>query len=167
MLPFEDNRWTKTLGGYRVPFDPRPLLKKLEKAEKLDDVWSELGGELFHPGDVGEASCATVPLLVRSHEHGGAPDAVTYAIISTIDLARGEGKNPEIPNWLQPGCDDAIARLGELGLRDLSKVRKIEEIPSVLGFLALWKGARTYANVHTWYGENELPELVEKGINAP
>jgi len=38
-------------------------------------------------------------------------DANTYSLVATIDLARGEGKNPEVPKWLQPGYDNAISAL--------------------------------------------------------
>ena len=110
MLDLNDKRWAEMKGGYRVPFDPRPLLAQLERSKKLDETWYELTGELFHQGDVGEASYAAVPHLVRIHGPRGLPDANTYSLVATIDLARGEGKNPEVPKWLQPGYDNAISR---------------------------------------------------------
>jgi hypothetical protein len=65
MLDLADPRWEKMSGGYKVPFDPRPLLKKLEKDQDSTETWSELWNELHHQGDVGEASFAAVPQLVR------------------------------------------------------------------------------------------------------
>src|SRR2546422_4171086 len=32
--------------------------------------------------------------------------------------------------------------------------------------LAIWKGARTYGRLLNWYAQDELYELVEKGLNA-
>ncbi|HEX7698185.1 MAG TPA: hypothetical protein VF394_12340 [Candidatus Acidoferrum sp.] len=166
MLDLNDKRWAEMKGGYRVPFDPRPLLAQLERSKKLDETWYELIGELFHQGDVGEASYAAVPHLVRIHGQRGLPDANTYSLVATIDLARGEGKNPEVPKWLQPGYDNAISALAAIGLRELTVARKMEEIQSVLALLAIWKGARTYGRLLNWYAQDELYELVEKGLNA-
>jgi len=69
MLDLNDKRWAEMKGGYRAPFDPRPLLAQIETGKKLDETWYELTGELFHQGDVGEASYAAVPHLVRIHGH--------------------------------------------------------------------------------------------------
>jgi hypothetical protein len=167
MLDLSDKRWTKMEGGYRVPFDPRPLLKQLEQGKRVRKVWSELSGELFHQGDVGEASYAAVPHLVRIHEARGMLDSDTYALVATIDLARGKGKNPEVPNWLQPGYDEAIERLAKIGMKELTVVKNVEDTQYILGLLAIWKGARIYGNLLIWYSETELSELVEKGLEAP
>jgi hypothetical protein len=166
MLDLKDRRWTEMKGGYRVPFDPRPLLEQIERGKKLDEAWYELSGELFHQGDVGEASYAALPHLVRIHRQRGVPDANTYSLVATIDLARGEGKNPKVPAWLQPGYDDAISALAAMGLRELAVAEKMEEIQSILAVLAIWKGARTYGRLLNWYTQDELAELVERGMNA-
>src|SRR3989454_11694580 len=50
--------------------------------------------------------------------------------------------------------------------RSLTVARKMEEIQSVLALLAIWKGARTYGRLLNWYAQDELYELVEKGLNA-
>jgi len=42
----------------------------------------------------------------------------------------------------------------------------MEEIQSILALLAIWKGARTYGRLLNWYAQDELSELVEKGLNA-
>jgi hypothetical protein len=166
MLDLKDKRWAEMKGGYRMPFDPRPLLAQIERSENLDEAWYELVGELFHQGDVGEASYAAVPHLVRIHRERGGPDSNTYSLVATIDLARGEGKNPDVPAWLQPGYDNAISALAEMGLRELASAKKIEDIQYILAVIAIWKGARTYARRLNWYSQNELSELVEKGLNA-
>ena len=166
MLDLNDKRWAEMKGGYRVLFDPRPLLAQIETGKKLDETWYELTGELFHQGDVGEASYAAVPHLVRIHGQRGLPDANTYSLVATIDLARGEGKNPEVPRWLQPGYDNAISALAVIGLRELTVAKKMEEIQSILALLAIWKGARTYGRLLNWYAQDELSELVEKGLSA-
>ena len=87
MLSLDDKRWRDFSGGYRVPFDPRPLLSKLETEDDTKDVWRELWGELHHQGDVGEASYASVPHFVRIYRQRDAIDWNTYAIVAIIELA--------------------------------------------------------------------------------
>ena len=62
-----------------------------------DERWQNLEGQ----GDVGVASYAAVPHLVRLYRQRGAVDWNTYAIVAVIELARDTGKNPEVPNWLK------------------------------------------------------------------
>jgi hypothetical protein len=101
MLSLDDGRWNNMAGGYRMKCDPRPLLAELESAENKETAWHELWEELHHQGDVGEASYASVPHLVRIHRTSGVVDWNTYAIVAIIELARGKGNNPEVPTWLE------------------------------------------------------------------
>src|ERR1700733_11200764 len=71
MLGLDDNRWSNLTGGYRTAFDPRPLLARLETEHDTAAVWHELWEELHHQGDLGEASYASVPHLVRIHRTSG------------------------------------------------------------------------------------------------
>jgi len=159
MLSLDDERWSSLNGGYRVPFDPRPLLRKLEAGEDVQAVWDGLWQGLHHHGDVGEASYAAVPHLVRIHQQRGVVDWNTYAIVATIELARGIGTNPEVPAWLDEGYQEAIHQLAETGLRELPHAEGKEAIRSILGILAIWKGARTYGLVLSAFSEDELQEL--------
>ena len=68
MLELEDERWDGLKGGYRVPYDPRPALRKLYAQEDVGAAWEDLWQGLYHQGDVGEASYAAVPHLVRIRE---------------------------------------------------------------------------------------------------
>jgi hypothetical protein len=115
MLSLDDPRWSEMEGGYRMPFDPRPLFAQLQANQDVKRVWDELWEGLHHQGDVGEVSYAAVPHLVRIHRERGAPDWNIYAIVATIELARDSARNPPIPPWLKPGYDHAIQELADLG----------------------------------------------------
>src|SRR5260370_516086 len=110
-LDFNDERWTGLVGGYRTPYDPRPALRSLEQRTGVEEAWQELCTELYHQGDVGEASYAAVPHLVRIYEEQGIPDWNTYALVATIEEARQVGKNPDLPSYL---CDAYEEAWGEL-----------------------------------------------------
>ena len=129
MLSLDDNRWNNLTGGYRMKCDPRPLLAGLESAENKETAWHELWEELHHQGDVGEASYASVPHLVRIHRANGTVDWNTYAMVAIIELARGKGNNPEVPTWLEEDYLRAIRELAEIG--------------AALGVVAVAKGLRT------------------------
>jgi len=43
MLALDDPRWTMMTGGYRLPFDPRPLLSRLEPTTapgRRSELWT-------------------------------------------------------------------------------------------------------------------------------
>ena len=74
MLSFDDERWNDLKGGYKTPFAPRPSLRKLESQQDTATAWQELWEDLHHQGDVGDASYASIPELVRIHRKGIAAD---------------------------------------------------------------------------------------------
>ena len=159
MLSLDDKRWTELKGGYRIPFDPRQLLQRLESGTDIQGCWQELWQELYHQGDVGEASYAAVPHLVRIYQNRGKIDWNAYAFATSIELARNVGKNPDVPSWLRQGYEDAMNRLAMIGLGELPHANDKETIRSILATLAIWKEARTYARIIIDYSEDELKEL--------
>ena len=97
--------------GIQNAADPRPLLKRLENESDTSQVWQELWDELHHQGDVGDASFAADPYLVRAYQRRGVVDWNTFAIVAVIELARKEGTNPDLPGWLEEGYFNAIREL--------------------------------------------------------
>jgi hypothetical protein len=159
MLGFDDKRWDGLKGGYRMPFDPRPLLLRLESGEDAEAVWHELWEELHHQGDIGEASYAAVPHLVRIYRQTGVLDWNTYAIVAIIELARGRCKNPDVPKWLEAAYFGAIKELAEIGIAEYPHAKEPEEIRGILGILAIQKGARTHGKFLVEYSEEELLDI--------
>ena len=79
MLSFDDERWNYLTGGYKTQFDPRPSLRKLENQQDTATAWEGLWEELHHQGNVGDASYAAVPELVRIHRSGGIEQGIAIA----------------------------------------------------------------------------------------
>jgi hypothetical protein len=159
MLSLDDKRWQKLEGGYRKPFDPRPLLSKLDTHKGTKAAWHDLWEGLHHQGDVGEASYAAVPHLVRIYRKRGAIDWNTYAIVAVIELARYDGENPEVPKWLEKDYFQAIRDLAEVGAVQVLQTKDPEEIRAILGILAISAGARTHAKFLLNYSDGELLEM--------
>ncbi len=159
MIGLDDERWNGLKAGYRVPFDPRPLLLKLDAGTDVETVWHELWGELYHQGDVGEASYAAVPHLVRIYRQRGVLDWNSYAIVAIIELARGRGKNLDVPTWLEDSYFNALRELAEIGMAEYSRAKEPDEIRAILSVLAIQKGARVHAKFLVDYSEEELLDL--------
>jgi hypothetical protein len=159
MLELDDPRWNEMHGGYHVPFDPRPCLEKRASETDSRPVWSALWQELYHQGDIGEASFAAVPHLVRIHRERGLGGWNTYAIVATIELARDAQDNLPIPSWLRSGYERALVDLADAGLQEFAAAKDVETVRSILAILALVKGARTYARLLSEFTQDELLDL--------
>jgi len=137
MVSREDKRWQNLEGAYRISFDPRPLLSELE-IKMNASTWHEPWEGLYHQGDVGTASYAAVPHLVTIYRKRGRIDWNTYAIVTVIELARDDGKNPKVPNWLENDYFQAIRDLAAIGAVESQKRRtskRFEQYSVFLRFL--------------------------------
>ena len=136
--------------------DPRPLLAQLESEQTRETAWRELWGELHHQGDVGEASYASVPHLVRIHRKGGLDVWNTYAIVAIIELARGKGTNPVVPTWLEEDYFLAIQELAEIGTAEISRTEELGAVRAILDVIAIAKGLRAHGQFLVEYSEDEM-----------
>lgn len=159
MPPTDDPRWKDLHGGYRTPYDPRPALQKIESNIDVSAAWSELWNELHHQGDVGEASYAAIPELVRICQQRRNADWNTYALIGTIELARDDKRNPPVPVWLEAEYAQALQKLAELGVAEIANTTDRETVRAILSIVALYKGLRTLGRIVLNYSEDELLEM--------
>jgi len=142
------------------------VLRALESGVDADSAWEELWQELYHQGDVGEASYAAVPHIVRIYRQQGVLDWNPFALVAAIDLARDQGDNPPLPEWLSHSYESAIDQLAHLGLIELSRAAEDITVRCILGILAIWKGSRTHARILTSYTEDEVCELLGDAHSA-
>ncbi|MGA7312570.1 MAG: hypothetical protein WBX22_01245 [Silvibacterium sp.] len=159
MITLVDVRWSDLTGGYRTPLDPRLLRARLETDSDTTGVWQVLWDELHHQGDVGEASFAAVPFLVRNYLKRGVPDWNTYAIVAIIELARREDKNPDVPRWIADDYFHAIGELAKIGTTEVLQAKTPENVRAILGVIAIEKGLRTHGRFLVDYSEDDLLDL--------
>lgn len=161
MLDLDDPRWRGLSAAYRMPVDLRPFLAAVESADDREDqeAWDSLWQELYHQGDVGEGSFAAVPHVVRIYRQRSAIDWNPYALAASIELARGVGDNPDVPDWMSEGYQCALLELRDLGLEELPKADEAETVRSILAVLAITTGARAYGRMMLEYSEDELLEF--------
>lgn len=165
MLPFDDDRWRDLKGGYRMPFDPRPFLARIDSGQDAAAAWHELWEELHHQGDVGEASYAAVPYLV---EMCRLRNGVIWAgwdlcaLVGTIELARRNNGNPELPEWCKDDYFSSLADLGALAATDLVRTSDQDKIRALLCIVALSKSLPIHARFLINYSEEEMHEIEQR-----
>ena len=154
----DDERWFGLEGGYKVPYDPREALRRLANGDTVS-AWNELWDELHHQGDIGLASFAAVPALVRIHEARSVADWNTYALAATIEEARDKSQNPRLPEWLRDDYERAWRDLERLALAEFSGAADDNLIHSLVAVLALSKGLRTLGRM-AMLTEDERQEML-------
>jgi len=166
MLNLDDERWSELNGGYRMPFDPRPLFEKLESGVDEKATWEGLWNELHHQEDVGEASYASVPHIVRIQRGKMSCGWNAFAIVAVIELARNEKRNPDIPEWLADGYFRAIQDLADLGAAQVMRTEDPDTTRSVLSVIALARGLRIHGKFLLNYSDEEML-LIDSGEWSP
>jgi hypothetical protein len=158
MLSLDDPKWKSLQGGYKIDYDPTPALRRLESG---DDVWDELWDELHHQGDLGEASYAAVPHLVRIGKSLPSRNWNLYGLVSTIEIERHRKSNPPLPDWTKESYHAAWHNLLEVALVDLKKTNDAETIRSILGVIALAKGELELGALIAHSDLSEITEILE------
>ena len=159
MISFDDERWNHLMGGYKTPFDPRPSLRQLESQQDTAAAWEELWDGLHHQGDVGDASYAAVPELIRIHRNRSADDWNLYAIVAIIELARTEPQNPEVPDWLREEYIRSFQELAQMGTKAILSAEESEAKRAILSVIAIATGLRMHGKFLVAYSEGELLKL--------
>jgi hypothetical protein len=161
VLPLDDPKWKSLRGGYKTPYDASDALRRLYLGEDPDSIWDEFWNELHHQGDLGEASYASVPHLVKILKDRMDLDWNPYALIATIEIERHRKSNPPIPDWLLPSYSAAWNDLLDIALRDYGKTSNPETARVILGVLALCKGLREIGTIASQFDESEIKEIFE------
>ncbi len=159
MISLDDPKWKELHGGYRIPYDASNALKRLEQGE---DVWDELWENLHHQGDIGEASYAAVPHLVRIARGLQNRDWNPYSLVSTIEIERHRKSNPPLPSWLEDDYRTAWKDVLQMALNDLSQADDPLKVRSILGAVALSKGQLKLGAMLSYSDESEIDEVIEK-----
>jgi hypothetical protein len=113
-----------------------------------------------HQGDIGDASYAAVPHLVRIHAARGIPDWNTYALIATIDDARRNRRNADLPSDMRDAYEAAWRQLLELGLRELEGAEDPTLVTSIIAVLAIGKGQLSLGRLPIAFTEDERQEIL-------
>jgi hypothetical protein len=156
-----DPKWEGLEGGYRLPYDPRPVLSRLASGIEVDHAWDELWSELHHQGDVGEASFAAVTALVDLYSSGRQPDSNLFSLSATVEIERQRKGNPPLPEWLREDYERAWQKLAELALTRLRDGVDSDTLQSTLAVLAIARGELKLGAMINHLDSSELDEILE------
>ena len=163
MLPLDDERYQAYEGGYRVPYDIRPLVRELESKGTSESFWETVWNELHHQGDVGEASYALVPFLVEYEARTSVIDHDLLEYVTVVELQLQTGDNPPIPREFDFPYAKAVRRLPYIAAEKLRRGCSETSVTAVAAITAVSLGhtilARAYLELNT---EEALVYLAEK-----
>lgn len=119
MLQLDDPRWAQLSHAYGSASDVPELLRQLGRATSpsganMREPWFTLWSSLCHQDDVYDASYAAVPYIIAiACEATGLVDFSFFQLPAAIEIARNNGRGPQMPAFLAEAYHDAIARLTE------------------------------------------------------
>ena len=128
----------------------------------LEEIWEEFWNELHHQGDVGIASYASVPQLVRICVNRDLLDWNAFALIAIIEECRLFGDNPKLPGWLEEDYHLAIKMMAEFGARHFTEDWSKQLTQSFLAVAAFAKGAPKTARLLSAFSDDEFGHAYEK-----
>jgi hypothetical protein len=161
MIDLEDKRWEGLKGGYKVIYDPRPVLRDLEAGSPVEPIWEELWLELHHQHDIGEVSYAAVPFLVRHISRSTKPDWNSYGLVAVVEIERHRKGNPPVPAWISDAYFEAWRELLTLASRDLQATDDPITVRTILGVIALAKGELKLGAFIVQSDTSEIDEYLE------
>jgi len=144
-----DPKWEGLEGGYRIPYDPRPVLSKLASGIEVDHAWD-----------------AAVTALVDLYSSGRQTDSNLFSLSATVETERHRKSNPPLPEWLREDYERAWRKLAELAL---AKLREDDVDPdtlqSALAVLAIARGALKLGAMINHLDSSELDEILEQYLS--
>jgi hypothetical protein len=161
MLSLADVIWRDLEGGYRAPYDASKALVRMEDGES---VWEELWNELHHQGDVGVASYAAIPQIVRIAEGRRGSDWNLFAFAATVEIERHRKNNPPLPDWLAPSYKAAWEGLVKIALSDLAGKPDELTLRSALSVVALGRGDLKLGALLNHADTDEIAAYVEGNL---
>lgn len=131
------------LDAYGLPFDPTPMIEAWRSGD-ADQAACILWERLYHQGDVGTASYAATPALVRLLGELAEPDWNGYALVASIEEGRLNA-GPLIPSELEGPYADAWIKILPLALDHLANATDDLLVRSLIAVTALAKDQRSLA----------------------
>jgi len=163
MIDLNDKIWVTLEGGYRMKYDTSLPLKNLQGCDSPSkEIWDTLWEELYHQGDVGIASYAAIPHLIRIYKEKGWFDDNLCMFAATIESSRLEDKNPKIPQWLEHDYKQSLLDIVKYFIEELTKKWGHSSLIGVLMLISLLQGNHDLAELLNLIDEGQEKIFIEK-----
>jgi hypothetical protein len=131
----------------------------LNAVRTLGKPWEEL----HHQGDIGEASYAAVPQLVRLASTHRRRDWHFYGLLALIEFERHRPTNPPLPDWLELDYRRAWVDVLEIAVLDLRTEvsRDSDTLREILAVVALAKGSLALGGMLAMLDDQEIAAYLE------
>lgn len=160
MLKLDDSRWAELVHAYGAASDIPALLRRLAESPQQQgpdaEPWFTLWSSLCHQGDVYSASYAAIPHVVDvALSTAGPIDYSFFLLPASVDVARVNGRGPEVPSFLQRAYDEAIQRLLDCAMARRGEAWSQDSTIAITAAMAVSKGhhalAKAFMNLdHDW-----------------
>ncbi len=112
MLDLDAHQWKTMHGGYLLAYDASAvLLGFMKSSAPQKTAWDELWDNLYHQHDVGIASYAVMPWLLKIYLEKGWIDYQLPTYAFAVEEARSKYDNPPIPDWLAVDYRESVVGL--------------------------------------------------------
>jgi hypothetical protein len=150
MLALEDPRWSELSQAYGHAAGIPKLLADLAaskgQARPNDEPFFSLWSSLCHQGDVYTASYAAVPHIVQMAISTKEPiDFNFFLLPASIEVARHNGRGPEVPAFLAEAYKSSVAQLPESVAVHMGEAWSSDALISAVASQAVGKGHHAVA----------------------
>lgn len=141
MMSLNDPRWAGFDGAHRVPFDAAaPLTAFLSGKLSDEQFWYVVWNDLFHQDDVGVASYAAVPQIMRICEQQDLFDYNLFTFAAGVERVRHYDDNPAMPAWLEAEYRAGLQAIIRYGIAHLTDEWDAATLKAFLMLVAVYKG---------------------------
>lgn len=162
MKDLNDSNWAQLKGGYRLPFDASVPLKQLKSSDQpRPDIWEQLWENLYHQGDVDEASYAALPHLIRIYEGKGWLDYNIVFFFAKVEEARREAKNPPLPGWVADDYQKSLLHLVRYAAGRIGDQWDYSTLQGFLLFLSILQGRSDLSLLIDFVEEGEAKRIMD------
>ncbi len=166
MLKLDDSRWPQLSHAYGAASDTPALLRRLaerpEQSGPSEEPWFTLWSSLCHQGDVYSATYAAIPHIVEvAISTPGPIDFSFFLLPASVDVARINGRGPELPAFLAAAYEDAIRRLPESVAAHLADGWSQDMTIAAMAAMAVSKGHHALAEAVMNLDQNWITKINE------
>lgn len=172
MLSLNDPRWSSLSHAYGSASDIPGLILALAKSTRPQssgesEPWFSIWSSLCHQDDVYDASYAAVPHIVEIGARASDPiDFSFFQFPAAVEVARKNGRGPNVPNDLAEAYHEAIARLADCIVRHSREDWDEPTLLSVLAAQAVAKGNHRIANALMNLDDSIIQRIIDLDFDS-